>query len=268
MSATLNDSAYQNLIATRRQYKDCSIAEAIHVGCDIVQLKYDGWYTRIEINAGWMRFFSRTNRMFKEVPFEDHSLSCVLLGEHMQGTQWSQEPGRLGHTYIFDAWYWQGTDLMKMDFRSRYRVARMAVTQYLPSTFALIALHPIGVAEMMWKESVEPGTFEGLVFSKSTDNAYAPIYRKKLVITEDLRCTGFVEGMGKFSGTLGSLIGETLTDSPIRIDVGGGFDDTERAEIWANQQLYLGKMFEVEARARFESGSLRHPNFVKWRTDK
>lgn len=261
-------SAYQELIATRRPYKDASIVEAIHAGCDIVQLKYDGWYTRIEISGGWMRFFSRTNRMYKEMPFSDGSLNCVLLGEHMQGTQWSQEPGRLGLTYIFDAWSWMGTDLMRMDYRSRYRVARMAVTQYLPATFALIALHPIGVAEMLWKEQVEPGTYEGLVFAKSTDNATAPLYRRKLVITEDLRCTGFVEGMGKFAGTLGALIGETLDDNQIRIDVGGGFDDSERAEIWSNQQLYLARVFEVEARARFESGSLRHPNFVKWRTDK
>jgi ATP-dependent DNA ligase len=58
------------------------------------------------------------------------------------------------------------------------------------------------------------------------------------------------------------------TSSGVIIDVGGGFTDTQRREIWDNQDLYLGKPFEVEARARFESGSLRHPNFVRWRFDK
>ena len=50
--------------------------------------------------------------------------------------------------------------------------------------------------------------------------------------------------------------------------VGGGFDDQQRAEIWNNQPLYLGKWFEIEARAKFESGSYRHPNFIRWRNDK
>ena len=256
-----------NLI-DRQTYKDTDINGAKSCGCDLVQLKYDGWWTRIEIAEGWMRFYSRTARMFKETQLANTELRCTLIGEHMQGTQWAQEPGRIGRTFLFDCWSWGDTTLENVPYRDRYRVLRLA-PNHLPDTFAVILSYKIEQAQELWKNYVESPSsnqFEGLVFRRTADNLSATVYRQKKIITEDLICDGFIEGMGKFTGMLGAI--RAHTSAGVIIDVGGGFTDTQRREIWDNQDLYLGKPFEVEARARFESGSLRHPNFVRWRFDK
>lgn len=247
----------------RQIYKDSSIAEAIAKRCDCVQLKWDGWWSRIELANGFARFYSRTNRLFKELELPAATdFNHVLIGEHMQGTQWSQEPGRLGRTIIFDCWMCGGQDVTEIDYRSRYSLAKSIVRQ-LPETFSLVDNWPIAHAEDLWIRHVD---YEGLVFRNSKETIAGTIYRHKRTVTEDLLCTGFIEGMGKFVGTLGAINGETTAG--VKVDVGGGFDDQQRREIWENQSFYMGKWFEMEARMKFESGSFRHPNFIKWRMDK
>jgi len=248
----------------RQNYKDTDIQGARSMGCDLVQLKYDGWWTRLEIASGYIRFYSRTARLFKELPIADTSLTCTLIGEHMQGTQWAQEPGRIGRTFLFDCWSWGDTRLTDVPYRDRYRVLRLAPT-HLPATFGVVECHRLDAAQHLWDTHVNPEKFEGLVFRRSHDDVSATVYRQKKIIRETLICDGFIEGMGKFAGTLGAV--RAHTSNSVIIDVGGGFTDTQRREIWDNQDLYLGKPFEVEARARFESGSLRHPNFIHWRSD-
>lgn len=253
-----------NLI-DRQTYKDTDIQGARSVGCDLVQLKYDGWWSRIEISEGWVRFYSRTSRLFKEMQLTDRSLRCTLIGEHMQGTQWAQEPGRIGRTFLFDCWSWGDTKLADVSYRDRYRVLRLTPT-YLPESFTVVQCFPMTRAEEIWTNYVATSQYEGLVYRRAADDLAATVYRQKQIITEDLVCDGFIEGMGKFAGTLGAI--RAHTSDGVIIDVGGGFTDAQRREIWDNQDLYLNKPFEVEARARFESGSLRHPNFVRWRFDK
>jgi len=235
------------------------------MGCDLVQLKYDGWWSRIEIAEGWVRFYSRTSRLFKELQLANTDLRCTLIGEHMQGTQWAQEPGRIGRTFLFDCWSWGDTTLAEVPYRDRYRVLRLAPS-HLPESFTVAPCFPMVRANEIWDNYVATSQYEGLVFRRSADDLGATVYRQKQIITDDLVCDGFIEGMGKFAGTLGAIRAHTKDN--VLIDVGGGFTDSQRREIWDNQDLYLGKTFEVEARARFESGSLRHPNFIKWRTDK
>jgi DNA ligase-1 len=80
---------------------------------------------------------------------------------------------------------------------------------------------------------------------------------------------GFIEGNGRLAGTLGSIIGGkyvngTLTDT---IHVGGGFTDAMRDDYWVNMYQYHGQVFEAEGRQLFDSGSLRHPRFLRWRDD-
>jgi ATP-dependent DNA ligase len=253
------------MLTDRQPYKDCDIAAARAHACDIAQLKYDGWWSRIDIANGYIRFYSRTQRLFKELVFDDHELSCVLLGEHMQGTQWSQAPGRIGRTYLFDCLKWGEVELTESSYRDRYRVLRL-LPQRLPDTFELVPNFRMQDAEQIWEAQVATAHYEGMVFRRGTDPVSTTLYRNKRVFTEDLLCTGFVEGMGKFAGTLGAINAETADH--VKVDVGGGLSDEDRREIWDNQSLYLNKWFEVEARAKFDSGSLRHPNFVKWRMDK
>lgn len=81
----------------------------------------------------------------------------------------------------------------------------------------------------------------------------------------DLKVIGFKEGTGKHVGKLGSIL---VDCNGVEVNVGSGFDDEQRTEIWANQDKYLGMTAECRYQEMTEDGSLRFPTFVYWRLDK
>lgn len=92
--------------------------------------------------------------------------------------------------------------------------------------------------------------------------------------THDLTVTGAFEGEGKYEGMLGGLV---VDFNGVSVRVGGGFSDQQRQEFWAAYlndllldypELLLGRMIEVEAHEVTPDGSLRHPRFVRFRSDK
>lgn len=97
------------------------------------------------------------------------------------------------------------------------------------------------------------------------------ILKVKKKYTSDLRVIGFEEGKstGKYAGTLGSLIVEYKGN---KVNV-SGMSDSERKEIWENQDKYLNAIVEVEheqetSNEKNDLLSLEYPNFVQWRFDK
>lgn len=93
------------------------------------------------------------------------------------------------------------------------------------------------------------------------------IYKVKPFESVDVPIVGFYEGEGESNkGTLGGIVidlGNNLT-----CNVGSGFTDSIGKEIWNNQSKYLGKMVEIVYFEKTEEGSLRHPRFKRFRTDK
>lgn len=246
----------------RQVYKDISHDDACKLGLEVIQLKYDGWWTFLEIKNGTMSFYSRTRRLFKSEPIADPTLDCCLVGEHMQGTQWSQSPDRLGKTFLFDAWRVNGQDLSLVPYADRYRILK-AVHARLPSTFQLVQNYPMTSFPDLWALCDEGGGFEGLVYRMRRSVVPVCIFRNKRTFTTDLIVTDFLPGEGKYEGVLGAIRG--TTPDGVTVDVGGGFEDEDRRMIWGERDFYMGKKFEVEYRKKFESGSLRHPNFKRWR---
>jgi ATP-dependent DNA ligase len=82
----------------------------------------------------------------------------------------------------------------------------------------------------------------------------------------DLKIAGFAEGEGKASGTLGKVELET-TDGVYVGNSGSGFSDEERDEIWSNQDEWMGRCIEIEARGLGTQSKLRMPIFVRDRSD-
>lgn len=70
------------------------------------------------------------------------------------------------------------------------------------------------------------------------------LVKMKKTQTYVLRVEGFAEGTGKYEDMLGSLITEY---KDCMLQVGSGFTDTERYDIWINQDKYIGQLFEVES---------------------
>lgn len=62
----------------------------------------------------------------------------------------------------------------------------------------------------------------------------------------DLKIIGFTEGSGKASGMLGALQCESSCGK-VKVDVGSGFTDKQRQEIWNNKEQHIGKVVVIKA---------------------
>jgi len=91
------------------------------------------------------------------------------------------------------------------------------------------------------------------------------VLKHKAFFDTDVLCIGFEEGTGKHKGVLGAVI---VSYNDVRVNVGSGFSDRQREEIWNNQQGYRMKMCEVRYQEETDDGSLRFPTFRAWRPDK
>lgn len=265
--ALLNQPSEITSQLSRQEYKDSTLEQAIAAGCDLVQFKYDGWWCHNRWRDREVQNFSQTGRHFETIsaPWDD---DADLISEAMRGTQWSQDVNRKGFYYVFDIWSYRGKDLRRETYATRMNYLRtlFATCPVNPGKFKIVQTYNIHYAKQLWDKYITLGAFEGLVYRKSSDVVGAPVYREKLIITETLRLHRFTAGQGRHEGRLGALIG--ITDKGVEVAVGGGLSDTDRDDIWNHPEKYLGRYFDVEARARFESGSLRHPNFLRWRDDK
>jgi len=81
----------------------------------------------------------------------------------------------------------------------------------------------------------------------------------------DLEVIGFRGGTGKHKGKLGSIL---VDCNGVEVNVGSGFKDDQRIEVWENKDKYLGMTAECRYQEMTEDGSLRFPTFVHWRLDK
>lgn len=92
----------------------------------------------------------------------------------------------------------------------------------------------------------------------------------KPTITVDLTVVGIEEGTGKNAGRLGALVCAGVDDNrEIKVNVGGGFSDDERDDLWVNQTSVVSRVVEVMADAVTQNQdgtwSLRFPRFMRFR---
>lgn len=110
---------------------------------------------------------------------------------------------------------------------------------------------------------------EGLV-ARTAGYTYAagcisPYMQKlKFMQDDDVTVIGFTEGKGKFRGTLGAM---QVRDGEGRVfDIGGGcMKNTDRHEVWQNQEKYLGQLATIEFPYRTELLIPHQAQFKSWR---
>ena len=97
--------------------------------------------------------------------------------------------------------------------------------------------------------------------------------KQKPFQTFDLRIVAIEEGQGKFEGVMGALICEGTDDGKfIRVNVGSGFDDGQRKDIWDKRSQMIGQVVEIKTDIVTKSAdsdnvySLRFPVFVRFRS--
>ena len=83
----------------------------------------------------------------------------------------------------------------------------------------------------------------------------------------DLRVVDVVEGDGRLKGTLGALVVEFKGNT---VNVGSGYSDRQRTEIWNNREDIIGRIIEVKYKEITKDKntgleSLQFPVFVQIR---
>lgn len=117
------------------------------------------------------------------------------------------------------------------------------------------------------KECVDRG-FEGAMLKKA-ELPYCfgrsdAVVKVKTFNDADCQVVGVKEGRGRHKGVLGAIV---VDYEGHLVDVGSGFDDDQRAEVWANKDKFIGMTAEVRYQEVTHTGSLRFPTFVCWRLD-
>ncbi|MFM7980087.1 MAG: ATP-dependent DNA ligase, partial [Candidatus Fonsibacter sp.] len=95
----------------------------------------------------------------------------------------------------------------------------------------------------------------------------------KPTITVDLEVIGVEEGTGRNKGRLGALVCYGTDDGKeITVNVGSGFSDTDRDDLYINRNSVVGRTVEILCdiitQNRDGTYSLRFPRFVRFRDDK
>lgn len=96
--------------------------------------------------------------------------------------------------------------------------------------------------------------------------------KQKPFIEVSLTVVAVEEGTGKNAGKLGALVCEGVDDGDtIIVNVGSGFSDDDRDEIWQDKDAVIGQIVEIRADAKTRSQdsedvwSLRFPRFLRFR---
>ena len=239
---------------------------------NMVQLKMDGIWGCMNIKDGEWKIYSRTGKMKVDGVLEDRTLDAILLGEFMFGSHWGHKMGKNRNFYIFDCAEMNGENITDMTLSSRMTFATEMYHRLNGEIEGLRILETYKTEEWsrLWDEFVQEYGYEGLVFKDSSSKFYdkKAWARMKAVVEMDYICTGFrdADEGTKYEGMVGSVLG-TLIDKDVYVTV-GGITEAQREVFTKMPEMYVGQVFTAKGNNWYPSGAIRHPQFIRWRSDK
>jgi len=130
-------------------------------------------------------------------------------------------------------------------------------------------------AQKVYQKMLAKGE-EGIIL-KNNDHPWenkrsTQIVKMKEILEIDLKVIGWAEGTGKYVGMMGALQCENK-DGSIKVDVGTGYNDAQRTDLWIKREKVVGKIISVQYNAVIDRKdkdvkSLFLPVFVELRPDK
>ncbi len=236
---------------------------------DVVELKYDGIWGRIECDEGVAKTFSRNGQVKHYQACGD--VSATLHAEYMFGSNWSYRMGLSGISFVFDCTRWGKKDISHRPLTERREYAAKAV-EILGAPFRLVEQYPVNMVPLLWEQFVLAQSYEGLVLKNSEEPFGEGWGRIKRVFEVDYVCMGFNQSDApKYKGRMVKSViaglydkkGELVSTASV-----SGLNEHQRAMMFQNPDEYIGRVFKASGKQVFESGALRHPNFVEWHHDK
>lgn len=123
-----------------------------------------------------------------------------------------------------------------------------------------------------WLDIAEENDWEGVMLN--LDTAYECKRTKNLIKVKkffscDIKCTDVEEGSGRNKGTLGALVCDYKGN---KVNVGTGFSDKDRKQIWQHSEDIIGKIISVKYKEETKNKdggiSIQFPVFESVRFDK
>lgn len=222
----------------------------------------------------------------KEIAERSDFNGMVLDGEFM-GRDWNESQSIVKSQKLhpdIEHLHYQVFDMLTVDEWNNKSCARplrerkvaLARALRFPLTHVHLVPHKevrtVTDVKLQMEQHVKAG-YEGIML-KDPDSTYS--FKKnndwlkcKPIHEADFFITGAFEGRGKNAGMLGALqiMNEDLA---VECEVGTGFDDATRIQLWAdfkNEKL-IGRQVQVEYQEITEDNSLRFPSFMRMRDDK
>ncbi len=158
--------------------------------------------------------------------------------------------------------------------------ARLRELKALPinDLFSVVETHTLDnmdQAQTLFEEMLAKGE-EGIILKNNEhpweNKRSTQIVKMKEILEMDLKVIGYAEGTGKYVGMMGALQCENK-DGSIKVDVGTGYNDAQRTDLWNKKDKVIGKIISVQYNAVIDRKdkdvkSLFLPVFVELRPDK
>lgn len=145
------------------------------------------------------------------------------------------------------------------------QAGRAGLAESLGLVWELTEAHEPKTLQDVANDVVAKGGFDGIIVRDTDagwtrgDGKHGASIKVKPLLSLDLRVVGQEQGKGKLANLMGKVFVEYRG---VRIGVGTGFDNAERAENW------IGRIIQVDSMGLTADGSLREPRFITERTDK
>lgn len=254
------------------------------------QLKYDGIWAKVVIDAGRACVYSKTGQLKTILTVPAWLIGrdqVILLGEYMFGSQWSQQGDRAGRLYIFDCLAIGSKDTSTIPYKQRKALADSLITDLGHPFYKVDSYTPTKLSDV-WGVLEQTMKYEGIVVRNLTSTYFTKLYKLKTEVEDDYVLMNVLEGEGKLTGMAGALTVGYWNPTTYKyervMEVGGGMTNEKRQEIWShwtksghrltmpgtdiNQVGLPRAVVQVKGKSRFTSGALRHPQFVQFRDDK
>ncbi len=204
------------------------------------------------------------------LPGED---SATLAGTvHRKETNGSNHQVKL---FVFDVLRYRGTDVVHKTYQARLFWLDEVEARITSEYVAVLPIATERIAKRKLYQDVLAKGGEGIIL-KRLDAFYIPSarpsdnwYKAKRSATFDCVVIGFTKGEGKYNKWIGAVrFGQYVDGKLVELGQASGMTDTIRRDMSDNPDRYIGKVVSIKGMERLTSGAIRHPQFVRMRSDK
>jgi len=190
-------------------------------------------------------------------------LSAMTIANPVKSLKMQQEHGK-PEFIPFEVVRYQGKDFSQFTPEERIKIVD-DVANAIPNSYIKPPERKRASESLRdFYERVVANNGEGIVLQDRTTGEFL---KKKNRLDYDLKIKDVLEGDGRLKGSMGSLVLIDNSDTEVG-NVGTGFSDALRKEIFENKNKYIGQLVKITSDKPVVAKSLRGPAFAGFTIDK